>query len=99
MRAYNVTQAQRLSDVLRELYFYEVRRICLTPEYSPIDRYFPWEDEDSINDRDLQILYYIGTTHRDPDEAARGGIDMLAVSHSYPYVCSSSHHIGADRIL
>jgi hypothetical protein len=54
-------QVQRISNVFRTLYHYEVREISL-PHKHKVKLSWPWIDEAIVDDRDLQIMYYLGST-------------------------------------
>lgn len=72
-----VKQVQRISDVFRTLYHYEVREITL-PHKQKVKLRWPWIDQAIVDDRDLQIMYYLGSTMKHPD---RGG-DFLNIAAS-----------------
>jgi hypothetical protein len=60
-------QVQRISDVFRSLYRYEVQEIRL-PHRHKVGLRWPWLDDSIIDDRDLQIMYYLGSTMAGPDQ-------------------------------
>ena len=54
-------QVQRISDVFQCLYHYEVREIPL-PHRQKVQLGWPWVDDSIVDERDLQIMYYLGST-------------------------------------
>ena len=60
-------QVQRISDVFRSLYHYEVREIPL-PHRQKVKLAWPWEDDSLVDERDLQIMYYLGSTMTNPSQ-------------------------------
>ena len=54
-------QVQRISDVFQSFYHYEVREIPL-PHRQKVQLMWPWVDDSIVDDRDLQIMYYLGST-------------------------------------
>ena len=54
-------QVQRISNVFRSLYHYEVQEISL-PHRQRVRLAWPWVDNSIVDDRDLQIVYYLGST-------------------------------------
>lgn len=80
-----VPLVERLSDVFRRLYLYEVNEICLAPGYPAAGRDFPWQNPGTICSTDLQILYYIGAAQPRREPPAEGFMDILAASHSPPH--------------
>ena len=70
-------QVQRISDVFRSLYHYEVREIPL-PHRQRVKYMWPWVDDSIVDDRDLQIMYYLGSTMTNPDQ----GSESLSIAAS-----------------
>ena len=60
-------KVQRISDVFRSLYHYEVREISL-PHRQKVKLAWPWVDESIVDERDLQIMYYLGSTMTIPSQ-------------------------------
>ncbi|MCJ1436743.1 hypothetical protein MMC27_006125, partial [Xylographa pallens] len=52
---------QRISDVFNSLYHYEVREVSL-PHRQKVKLAWPWADSSIVDERDLQIIYYLGST-------------------------------------
>ena len=61
----HLKQVKQISDVFRFLYRYEVREIPL-PHRQKVDLWWPWEDPSLVDERDLQIMYYLGNTVSNP---------------------------------
>ena len=60
-------QVHRISDVFQFLYHYEVREIPL-PHRQKVQLRWPWVDDSIVDERDLQIMYYLGSTMTLSDE-------------------------------
>jgi hypothetical protein len=63
-------QVQKISKVFHSLYHYEVRefRLPYQPQHK-VHISWPWPEHTFVDERDLQILYYLGSTkelERDP---------------------------------
>lgn len=54
-------QVQRISEVFRSLYHYEVREIPM-PHRQRVKLAWPFPDDSIVDERDLQIMYYLGST-------------------------------------
>lgn len=70
-------QVQRISDVFRSSYHYDVRDIPL-PHRQQVKLMWPWMDGSVVDERDLQIMYYLGSTMAKPDD----GTDFLDIQAS-----------------
>jgi hypothetical protein len=70
-------QVQRISDVFRSLYRYEVREIRL-PHRHKVKLGWPYPKDSVIDDGDLRIIYYLGSTMPNPD--AGDGFLKIAAS-------------------
>ncbi|KAI1613711.1 hypothetical protein EDD36DRAFT_205555 [Exophiala viscosa] len=68
---------KRISDVFRSLYRYEVREIRL-PHRQKEKLRWPWLKDSLVDDRDLQIMYYLGSTMKHND----GLVDGLSIAAS-----------------
>jgi hypothetical protein len=74
MKACGVTlihrkQVQRISDVFRSLYHYEVQEIPLLHQQR-VKLAWPWIDESLVDEKDLQIMYYLGSTMASHSQSA-----------------------------
>jgi len=75
----------KISNVFRKLYHYEVRQTMLILEEQPRtleeqprrNPHWPWPDDFDIDEKDLQIIYYLGNTRRVKDP--NGWPDIQAV--------------------
>ena len=54
-------QVQKISDVFRSLYHYEVQAVPL-PHRKRENAAWPWVDDSIVDEKDLQIMYYLGST-------------------------------------
>jgi hypothetical protein len=69
-----------VSDTLRNLYHYVVREVVLTLEALQNEGLeWPWPDTSLLNEKDLQIMYYLGSTKREQGGSASGFMDIRAV--------------------
>ncbi|KAI4250837.1 MAG: hypothetical protein LQ352_005227 [Teloschistes flavicans] len=58
---------RRIADVFRSSYHYEVREIPL-PHRQREKLAWPWVDDSIVDERDLQIMYYLGSTMANPTQ-------------------------------
>lgn len=70
-------QVQSISEIFQSLYHYEVREIPL-PHRQQVQLAWPWVDDSIVDERDLQIMCYLGSTMTNPNH----GTDFLKIEAS-----------------
>jgi len=69
---------RKVSYVFEQLYQYKVREILLPAGSLPRDRLdWPWPDFYCVDEKDVRITYYLGSTAR--ESSAQGFMDIRAI--------------------